>query len=544
MKSFISSLPLASGLAFGLVATHFSAAQAVNWTFEDIAPSQDCYLNSQQANTSFCSQDYIMTGFNGGSGQRQNIYMKYDLSSVLADLQAANLSDSAFVKVISARFFAIQDSDAPNTINPNNNWNNTGQRNSLTFPPVYNTAQRITNFRARETLTTWNQTDPNFNYNNRPTLSTTSLFSGGIAAQKNGQTTNIYTGANLNIRLAELINQGLSGSLLNPTLSFAMESTSGLNLASQGFFPIDGFQSLENPNGTPMLLDLELAVFDKMGWDAFARAGSQPEKIDDWEAAVRDKTNNDRPLVQTDFDWLNENDADRIRFELNYDNTTGQVTLILYTGTNNNIIKTITYDTDPDNLNIAQLEGVKLYAKVQTAYCAGNNPASGQRVSPGTGARLVLESITDTNNNVINILPVDSGTADPRVLATSPVGTTSEDAMILAFQDRGVNVAKQLKGTMAISWTGVNPQDSCGGLGGKSRVQMLIEPLTTIPQPVITSAPAPVASDVLGVSTEDIGGGVTPNDEGIQSTPEPSSVLGLALLGLGGLGVNFFRNRK
>jgi hypothetical protein len=517
--------------------TYSSVAHGFNtWSFILDGPSQDCYLDSNQGDTD-CNtlesnnNDYIATGFNNSGNQIA--FFKYDLSDVINTIKTY-LPDDAFIVVTSATLNAKQSSENPN--NPNNPRPTTLLGTSLS-------PQRIVGFRGRETLKDWDEMDSNFTYNNyfntgnlNDQLGTTNLISGGIAADYTGLTTNIFTGTNLNERLTAIIGNAVEEQSTKSDLSFAIQSTSGFNLPFEPFnlFPIEDLVSSEiaeetDPE-TDMSLALDIAIFTELDFDLFARAGTSDQRFDDWEAALRNNNNNNLPIVEADFEWRNGRDANRIFFELNYDDMNGNAQLILFRNDQNgNPLPPFfdrTIDTDPNNAGAPSIEGLKLYTSIRTAYCRPGDSSSGILVAPGTNSRLRLTSITDGNGNGVPI-PISLGSVDAFVPNNTSIPMSNHQEVVIPFFDIGVDKAQQVKGNFTIGWDGgENPQTSCGQRGGRSRVQMLLEPLTTLPD----TRPMSMTTDSEFLSA-------FADDVGVKSVPEPATVIGLLLFGLAGVGL-------
>ncbi|MGK7934018.1 MAG: hypothetical protein AB4041_21665 [Microcystaceae cyanobacterium] len=542
MKSSLSSATLTGGLAMGLLAAYIPSAQAFEtWSFNFDTPTQDCYLDSNQG-TINCNtletnnNNYISTGQTGGGTQLA--FLKFDLTDVIQTLSdELDDEDFAFLTVTSANLLGFQSSDNPD--NPNSTNPDPSVSRPTNFP-----AFRVTSLRARETLDDWDENDPNFTFDNffgndgiDDQLDSTNLFTGSIGADFSGLTPFPRTSNNLTARLEEIISEGVAGvPNAESELAFVIQSTAGLEFPPF-LFEIEDFVNTERGevDDTAFSLDLEIAVFSKADFDLFTRIGRKGSG--DWESAFRNKRRNDRPLIEADFNWPNgRNIGNRIFFEWLYNDTNGDATLKLYDD-DPNVNPSLqpffdeTVDTDRNDTDVISIEGLKLFTQVETSFCRKNDSSSGIRVDTGTDTRLRITSIID-NNNDESFLSDSQGTVNAFVSNSQSIGDVDSNELIVPFIDLGIDQAQQINGNFTIGWDdGENPQDTCDrGVGGLSRVQMLVEPLTTLPDPRVTSSD----SEFLSASTDE--DPVGDDEVETQSVPEPAAVIGLLFFGFAGLG--------
>ncbi len=511
MKTLISPILLTSSLTLGVTTLGIPAAQGATWTYNAIPTSKACYADSRiDPNTALCSNpndpiDFLTTGYLNGSNTvtprgTQNIYAAFDLSNIISDLQTLqtnNPNSDYLVRIVNANVTALQSSE--NDANPNN------PNGSPRLQPSFT---RITQFDARLTTTTWNESTLTFA--NKPTVNPASmpLFSGAISANANGTRLNTYTGDGLNGFFDQVLNGAVSGTPTPSELSFGIQSTTGNFRPNLPFraFPIDDFVA------GSFNLNLQLEVYERQLWTAVNRIGGK----NTWEHALT--TDNTGIVIPTPIDrtWVSNQ---QVPFRLLYDEATRQVQFILNPSSANPQITT--YTAPPLTAN-NKLEGIEILANVRTGFCANGID---QSVSPNTRSTLQVTSIRARGSSTsVNIKPT-AGTAS----AIEPtIPGFEQQKMFIPFSQILTSAtnkdASRIDGFVNINWpaSGVNPQTSCRD-GANARITSQIIPYSTIPQ---TSLPTTTASP------------------DIQSTPEPSSIFGLLLMGTAGIRLRRQSNKE
>ncbi|MGB5593710.1 MAG: choice-of-anchor W domain-containing protein [Crocosphaera sp.] len=481
MKTLISSLKIASScLVLGLGLAAFKIDSAAAQTFTRIITAgQDTYSDTNNPTMNFGGSDFLEVG--NSQGNEQIAYLSWDLESLINEINS--ISSTAEVRNVTVSLTLTQTTDDPN--NPNDN---PGPRIDLGgFPLVTLDGVQVT-----EAFDESAAIDPNAP---PTTIDDTTLFSGDINLG-----VNTYTGVNLDELVMDLLNTE------EDLLSIALRPTEGLDFPDFNVFALESFfsQNQDDVSVRPTLeIDFELwdegnNVDGGPNFKAQARGGDAGSNglNGDWEFGLLTEDTNDKESVELGDQW-DWQDGEAVQFTLACNQDTNEVSFTLMDDQR-------TAEIDFTANTCQDIEGLKIFSTARA-------------VDAGTTMEIVVNQVQEIGGTLVNV-------PDFSTLATVGGSQFVEDKFYFtdSTENDGLEFTQGVElitGTITMAWQGgTDPQSPRTG----SKNQIFIIPLTRLDDPTLPA-------------------NVPPSE--IESVPEPTSVVGLIMLGTTAIGLRL-RGRK
>ncbi|MDJ0601784.1 MAG: PEP-CTERM sorting domain-containing protein [Crocosphaera sp.] len=533
-------------LVSGVTILTVNPAEAATWS-RTLYVENDSYSHTNNPGTNFGSSDFIQVGNVGngfGSGDEQRGYLSWNLDDVIAQIPMGSQ-----VRNVSARLIMTQSGSDPDNLNDPNR--------------PFSGVARVT-LDGLEVTGNWDESSAINPANPPGSINAPTLFSGQI-----DEGVNRYSGVGFNRLITNILNSNLNG---NPNddrnlLSVALKANNSLNFPDFGFFPVDSFwsQNQDDINLRPRL-ELNFDVWDEAyrieggpNFAFFGRAGGDSNVNDnnsngDWEVSLGTKSiengrNRDNFMDQRDPDrQLTWESGIDVPFELTCNTQTNLVTLTL----DNDSSQSTSFTAN----NCQDIDGLKIFAQARQTNKVGAN----------TNSRIRVNQVREIGGTIQNV----SGLS-----ALARAGGTQFVEDNFYFLDSVANGGlgftngiDLMRGTIRMAWPSgtSNPQAE----NTRSHIQTQLIPLKRIDDPTGSNTPQsipifsesePVSEPACTYSVPDpVWSAMTADDSNFvvddsicssnqvtannQTVPEPTSILGLLLLGSTGIGVRLLKSKK